>query len=265
MLLWCWRIEAMRLTGCKLAVVNLAKPMHLFYQPSIPAGVVDSVAYLSEDDSRHAVKTLRLGIGDSIAVTDGHGNRHLAVITQTDLRRCAFRITDTQTIPPRSFSIRICVAPTKNSDRIEWFVEKAVEVGIERISFFFGQHSERRVLKLERLEKIAVAAMKQSLQRYLPRLDNAVPFPELLKTRDGQAEQRFIAHLPVDAPPVNLAKLATPGGSYTVLIGPEGDFSDNEIQRATAAGFRLVTLGPNRLRTETAALTACQLLNFVNA
>ncbi|WP_338870443.1 16S rRNA (uracil(1498)-N(3))-methyltransferase [Spirosoma sp. SC4-14] len=229
--------------------------MHLFYQP-------DPVAYLTEDDSRHAIKTLRLGVGSIIAVTDGHGNQHSVVITQADSRRCTFRIVDTQTTPSRSFSIRICVAPTKNLDRIEWFIEKAVEVGIERISFFFGQHSERRVLKLERLEKIAIAAMKQSLQSYLPRLDEAVPFAELLKTVDE--EQRFIAHLPENESVANLAKVARPASPYTVLIGPEGDFSEKEIKQAVEAGFLMVTLGDNRLRTETAALTACQLLNFVN-
>ena len=249
--------------------------MHLFYQPRVDSPgrsvvTVDSqqsVSTLSEDDSRHAIKTLRLGVGDPIAVTDGHGNLHSAVITVADARRCAFRITDTQTTLPRPFSVRVCVAPTKNLDRIEWFVEKAVEVGIERISFFFGQHSERRVLKLERLEKIAVAAMKQSLQSYLPQLDDALPFPELIKTVDDP--QRFIAHLPsMDLPddnsPVNLAKAATPMGRYVVLIGPEGDFAEKEIKQAVAAGFQMVTLGTNRLRTETAALTACQLLNFLN-
>lgn len=237
--------------------------MHLFYQP-------DPVSYLAEDDSRHAIKTLRLGVGDSIAVTDGYGNRHMAVITQADARRCVFRITETHQTLPRPFSVRICVAPTKNIDRIEWFVEKAVEVGIERISFFIGQHSERRVLKRERLEKIAGAAMKQSLQSFLPRMDEATSFTELLKTVGEESdplreEQRFIAHLPADEPAVHLAKQATPGHHYTVLIGPEGDFADKEIQQAVAAGFQLVTLGPNRLRTETAALTACQLLNFINA
>ena len=218
--------------------------------------------FLTEDDSRHAVRTLRLGVGEVIAVTDGNGNRHTAVITQADSRRCQFQITDTQTSPLRSFSIRICVAPTKNMDRIEWFVEKAVEIGIERISFFFGQHSERRVLKLERLEKIAVAAMKQSLQSFLPRLDEAVSLGELLKTVDEP--QRFLAHLPASGLPSPLVSRATPNGQYAVLIGPEGDFSDKEIQQAADAGFQLVTLGPNRLRTETAALTACQLLNFIN-
>ena len=235
--------------------------MHLFYQPDVDPP--DSIQQLTEDDSRHAVKTLRLGVGEVIAVTDGHGNRHSAVITQADGRCCQFRITNTLTTPPRPFSIRICIAPTKNMDRIEWFVEKAVEVGIERISFFFGQHSERRVLKGERLEKIAIAAMKQSLQSYLPQLDNAVSFTELLRTITE--EQRFIAHLPTHEPPVYLTKKATTIGQYAVLVGPEGDFSDKEIQQAVAAGFQMVTLGPNRLRTETAALTACQLLNFINA
>ncbi len=230
--------------------------MHLFYQP-------DAVDFLAEDDSRHAIKTLRLSVGEAIFVTDGHGNHRSAVITQADARRCTFRIVDTQTTPPRSFSIRICVAPTKNMDRIEWFIEKAVEVGVERISFFFGQHSERRVLKPERLEKIAVAAMKQSLQSYLPILDDALPFGELLKTI--REPQRFIAHLPSNEPPQNLIKRATPASQYVVLIGPEGDFSEKEIQQAVASGFQMVTLGPNRLRTETAALTACQILNFINA
>ncbi|GAB3566783.1 16S rRNA (uracil(1498)-N(3))-methyltransferase [Spirosoma luteolum] len=217
---------------------------------------------MPEDESRHAVKTLRLGTGDAIAVTDGHGNRYAAVITSTDPRRCAFRISGVQATPPRPFSVRICVAPTKSPDRIEWFVEKAVEIGIERISFFFGQHSERRHLKLDRLTKIAVAAMKQSLQDHLPQLDEAVSFSDLIAGID--ASERFIAHLPDDAPPVGLQQRATPGLSYAVLIGPEGDFSAAELQQAMAAGFQQVTLGHTRLRTETAALTACQLLTFIN-
>lgn len=235
--------------------------MHLFYQPLV--GSAAPVYQLSEDDSRHAVKTLRLGVGEVIAVTDGQGNRHLAVITQADARRCAFRITETYTTPARPYSIRICVAPTKNLDRIEWFVEKAVELGIERISFFFGQYSERRVLKLERLEKIAISAMKQSLQSFMPQLDEAVPFGELLNSLTEP--ERFVAHLPSHEPPTHLAKVAKPGGTYAVLIGPEGDFSGKEIQQAVAAGLQMVTLGNNRLRTETAALTACQILNVINA
>lgn len=234
--------------------------MHLFYQPALVLPTPG--LYLTEDDSRHAIRTLRLAAGDAIAVTDGQGNRYSAVITQADVRRCGFRIMDSQSTPRRSFSVRIGVAPTKNIDRIEWFVEKAVEVGIERISFFYGQHSERRVLKLERLEKIAIAAMKQSLQTHLPQLDEAVSFGELLNSVDSA--QRFVAHLPEGEPPLSLTRAATAGSSYTVLIGPEGDFGADEIRQAVSAGFRLVTLGPNRLRTETAALTACQVLNSLN-
>jgi 16S rRNA (uracil1498-N3)-methyltransferase len=234
--------------------------MHLFYQPELAVSAV--AGFLTEDDSRHAVKTLRLGIGESIAVTDGHGNRYSAVISQADVRKCGFRIVDVQTSSLRPFSIRICVAPTKNIDRIEWFIEKAVEIGVDRISFFFGQHSERRVLKMERLEKIAVAAMKQSLQSYLPQLDEAVPFPKLLAA--VTESQRFIAHLPDNEQPGHLGKQASMGCEYAVLIGPEGDFSESEIKQAVEAGFQVATLGPNRLRTETAALTACQVLNFIN-
>ncbi len=229
--------------------------MHLFYQPA-------NTSQLTEDDSRHAMKTLRLKPGDAISVTDGRGNLHSAVITPSSGKVTTFRIASTRTLPPRPFSIRICVAPTKSPDRIEWFIEKAVEIGVERISFFVGKHSERRVLKLERIEKIAVAAMKQSLQSWLPRFDEAVPFTELLQT--VSEPQRFIAHLPANETPVNLAKVSTPGSSYTVLIGPEGDFSDTELTQALAAGFGMVTLGPTRLRTETAALSACQVLNFIN-
>lgn len=235
--------------------------MHLFYQPDIVPD--EPVQLLTEDDSRHAVKTLRLSVGDAVAVTDGRGNRYLAAIHTADARRCAFRISETQTTPPRPFSIRICIAPTKNIDRIEWFIEKAVEIGIERISFFFGQHSERRVLKLDRLEKIAVAAMKQSLQSYMPVIDEALPFGELMKTIPEA--QRFIAHLPADEQPQHLIKQAAVAGQYAVLIGPEGDFSEKEIQQAMSAGFQLVTLGPNRLRTETAGLMACHTLNVLNA
>ncbi len=236
---------------------TFAERMHLFYQPELPDAL-----FLPEDESRHAVKTLRLNNGDPITVTDGQGNAYSAVITATDPRRCTFRVLSVQAAAARPFSVRVCVAPTKSPDRIEWFVEKAVEVGIERISFFFGQHSERRHLKTDRLEKIAVAAMKQSLQTYLPQLDEPVSFGELLKS--VSEKQRFIAHLPDNEPPVGLAKVAIPGGHYAVLIGPEGDFSTNELQQALDAGFRMVTLGNTRLRTETAALTACQYLNFLN-
>ncbi|MEZ0607529.1 16S rRNA (uracil(1498)-N(3))-methyltransferase [Fibrella sp. WM1] len=235
--------------------------MHLFYHPALQP--TDTLGTLPDEDARHAIKTLRLGVGDPIAVTDGRGNRFLCVITKADTKQCGFRVERIETTPARQFAVRICVAPTKNMDRIEWFVEKAVELGIERISFFVGQHSERRVLKLERIEKIAVAAMKQSLQSWLPQLDEAVSFTQLLPA--VTEAQRFIAHLPDDEVVPHLVRQALPGTSCAVLIGPEGDFSAQEVQQAMAAGFRMATLGPNRLRTETAALTACQVVNLINA
>ncbi|MBO0947402.1 RsmE family RNA methyltransferase [Fibrella forsythiae] len=233
--------------------------MHLFYQPALTPA--DAAGLLTDEDSRHATRTLRLGVGDTISVTDGRGNRFDCVITRAD-KQCAFRVVAILSTPPRLFSVRICVAPTKNLDRMEWFVEKAVELGIERISFFIGQHSERRVLKLERIEKIAVAAMKQSLQSWMPRLDEAVPLAQLIPS--VSENQRFIAHLPENVPAEPLIRSAEPSGRYAVLIGPEGDFSASELQQATQAGFTMVTLGSNRLRTETAALSACQALNFLN-
>ncbi|ARK12457.1 RsmE family RNA methyltransferase [Fibrivirga algicola] len=238
--------------------------MHLFYQPTLTP--TDAAGLLSDEDARHATRTLRLGVGDPLSVTDGRGNRFDSVITRAD-KHCAFRVDSIETTPIRPFSVRICVAPTKNLDRIEWFVEKAVEIGIERISFFIGQHSERRILKLERIEKIAVAAMKQSLQSWMPQLDEAVPFANLLNTV-GEAH-RYIAHLPDNVPgrPVSakpLIRAASPGSQCAVLVGPEGDFSASELQQAVQAGFQMVTLGPTRLRTETAALSACQALSFLN-
>lgn len=230
--------------------------MHLFYQPNSQS------QFLSEEDSRHSVKTLRLGVGDAIAVTNGLGTRFDCRITKADARQCAFRVIGEEQTPARPFAIRICVAPTKNIDRIEWFIEKAVELGVERISFFISQHSERRVLKMERLEKIAVAAMKQSLQSWLPILDEAVPLARLLPTIEEA--QRFVAHLPEGEEVAHLFHRAAINSRYAVLIGPEGDFSPAELEMTQQAHFQMVTLGQNRLRTETAALAACHTLNLLN-
>ncbi|GAA4409471.1 16S rRNA (uracil(1498)-N(3))-methyltransferase [Nibrella viscosa] len=231
--------------------------MHLFYQPDFA-----QLFYLTEEDSRHAVKTLRLGAGDSISVTDGKGTRFDCLITKPDPRQCHVRLVEFHTTLRRPFSIRLCVAPTKNIDRIEWLVEKAVEIGVERFSFFISRHSERRVLKTDRLVKIAVAAMKQSLQYYLPQFDEAVSFDYLL--RAIEEEHRFIAHLPELSVPEHLFRVTVPQTACVVLIGPEGDFSVDELKQAVDAGFRMVILGENRLRTETAALTACQIINLAN-
>jgi len=230
--------------------------MHLFYQPDAALQ-----PFLSEEESRHCVKTLRLTTGDPIWVTDGAGNRFDCRIEKADPRRCTFRIVDRQQTPPRPYRIELALAPTKNGDRIEWLVEKAVELGIDRIRFFASQHSERRALKTDRLEKIAIAAMKQSLQSWLPAIDPLINFENILT---GSADYRYIAHLPEGQHPPHLWRAARQGGTTIVLIGPEGDFSAPELERAVSAGFELVTLGNTRLRTETAALAACHIINLIN-
>lgn len=231
--------------------------MHLFYQPD-----AEEKPFLSEEESRHCVKTLRLTKGDTIDVTDGRGRRFTSVIEKADPRRCGFRILETVVDAPRPYRIQLAVAPTKNSDRIEWLVEKAVELGIDQLSFFVSKHSERRQLKIDRLEKIAVSAMKQSLQLFMPVIDPLLDFSDVLK---HPADQRFIAHLPDHGAAAALWKADQPGRTTLVLIGPEGDFSKPELEQALAAGFTMVTLGATRLRTETAALAACHTIHLINS
>lgn len=199
-------------------------------------------------------------IGDAIDLTDGLGFLYRAIIKEADPKKCSFSIVDKREVLNRAFNIAIALAPTKNIDRTEWFIEKAVETGIDKIHFLICKNSERKTVNQERIIKIMVSAMKQSGQARLPYVSGLLPFKEIISQ---QAEQKFICH--VDATNPDLLKvIADPKKSYLVLIGPEGDFSHEEIQLATGHGFKKVSLGPNRLRTETAALTACQVLNFIN-
>ena len=199
-------------------------------------------------------------LGDTIELTDGHGYLYKAFINEADPKKCHFTISEKREIPLQDFAISIAVAPTKNMDRIEWFIEKAVEIGIDKIHLLLCKNSERKIVNLDRLTKIAVSAMKQSGQARLPYISEMVPFKEIVSLK---VAQKFICY--VDASnPDQLKTLAKPQQSYLVLIGPEGDFNKDEIQLAIEHGFKKVSLGPNRLRTETAALTACQILNFVN-
>ncbi len=199
-------------------------------------------------------------LGDTIELTDGNGFLYSAFISETDPKKCRFTIRDKKKIPTRGFNLSIAIAPTKNMDRTEWFIEKAVEIGIDNIHLLECKNSERKNVNLDRLTKIAVSAMKQSGQARLPYVFDMVPFKEIVTQ---EAAQKFICY--VDASnPDQLKSLAKPNQSYLVLIGPEGDFNKDEILLANKHGFKKVSLGPNRLRTETAALTACQILNFVN-
>ena len=208
---------------------------------------------LSEDESKHAVRVLRLNEGDAIDLLDGRGGLYTATVADANPKRCQLRITHHETVPPRPYFTHVAVAPTKNLDRMEWFVEKAVEIGVERISFLRCARSERRELKLERLEKIAISALKQSGQAWLPQLDELVDYAAFVAS--VAPETTFIAHLEAGERTA-LAQVASAGLGCCVLIGPEGDFTPAEINLALGRGIRPVTLGASRLRTETAALAA---------
>ena len=215
---------------------------------------------LSEEESKHAVRVLRLAAGDAVELLDGRGGHYQAEIAEANPKRCQLRITHHKNIPPRPYFTHVAVAPTKNLDRREWFVEKAVEVGIERISFLRCARSERRELKLERLEKIAISALKQSGQAWLPQLDELQNFGAFVATI--VPEITFIAHLE-EGERTALTQVAGAEAGCCVLIGPEGDFTPGEIALALGCGIRPVTLGASRLRTETAALAAVFTVQLV--
>ena len=229
--------------------------MPLFYQPEITVG------HLSKEESGHASRVLRLTAGDEIQITDGRGNLYKALIREPDPTKCKFEILAQSSIPRRAFSVHLAIAPTKNADRMEWMVEKCVEVGIEKISFITCKTSERKTINLERFEKIIVAAMKQSQQAWLPVICELIPFREFI-TATTEA-QRFIAHVDSENPH-HLTRAAALAGEYLVLIGPEGDFSLDELALAATSGYQKVSLGPHRLRTETAGLAAVMMLNMLN-
>jgi 16S rRNA (uracil1498-N3)-methyltransferase len=230
--------------------------VNLFYQPDLPNGTL----YLDEDESHHAVKVFRLTQDDIIEVTDGKGTLYTCRITKADAKKCQFEITHKLVQPSKPFFIHIAIAPTKNNDRLEWFVEKAIEIGVDQISFLLCQKSERKNINLERLQKNAISAMKQSHQSILPILS---PLENFNRIVSKEADQKFIAYVDHENPD-HLKDKALKGKRCLILIGPEGDFSKEELILAEQNGFQKVSLGPNRLRTETAGLAACHILNLIN-
>lgn len=224
--------------------------MHLFYTPNIASEKYT----LPEEESKHAIKVLRLQAGDQLQLVDGRGGFYTASILEDHPKHCQITIRQKlENYQPRNNYLHIAVAPTKNIDRIEWFLEKATEIGIDEITPLLCQHSERKVIKPERLEKIMIAAMKQSYKASLPKLNPLTPLTKLL-TCDFQGG-KFIAHCyPEERNPLKNALNPT---QNLLLIGPEGDFSTEEVQLALQHQFIPVSLGEARLRTETAALVAC--------
>ena len=232
--------------------------MHVFYTPDI-----DICLELPEEEAGHCLRVLRLGVGDEVMLTDGKGCFYKAVISAATGKRCQVKVVEK--MEQEKFwkgHLHLAMAPTKNMDRIEWFAEKATEIGFDELSFLNCRFSERKVVKTERIEKIVVSAMKQSLKARKPIVNEMTDFAKFMQ-RDFQG-QKFIAHCYEGEKPL-LKEVLKPGEDALVLIGPEGDFSPEEVQKAEALGFQPISLGKSRLRTETAALVAVHMMNLFNS
>ena len=229
----------------------------LFFAPDI---ITEPI--LPEDESAHCVRVLRLKEGDSITITDGKNFLYNAILENAHPKHCRVQIIEQLPQKPLwKHNIHIAVAPTKNIDRMEWFVEKATEIGINTITCLCCHHSERREIKLQRLNKIAISAMKQSQKTCLPQIAEMTDFKKFVsKQFDGH---KMIAHC-TEGNKQLIKDVYKPNRDAIILIGPEGDFSDDEINAAISAGFAPITLGKSRLRTETAALVACHTIHILN-
>ena len=232
--------------------------MNIFYTPDISGNTYT----LNETESKHCVRVLRLEKGNRITLVDGRGGFFTAEITEPNPKRCVAEIVNSeQNFGLRNYQVHIAIAPTKNIERIEWFLEKATEIGINRVTPLLCRYSERKEIKCDRLEKVMISAMKQSLKAYLPQLDELTKFNEFI--RQPFEGQKFIAHCEEQHREL-LKNVVKSGGNYQILIGPEGDFSTEEIEAAIKTGFLPVSLGDSRLRTETAGVVACHTFNLLN-
>ena len=232
--------------------------MHYFYCEHIDDGVVR----LDAEESRHCARVLRLRAGHEIGVVDGKGTFARAGLLEVDARATLARVIEKKgEYGKRPFRLHLAVAPTKNIDRFEWLLEKATECGVDVITPVICEKSERRIIKPGRLEKIIVAAMKQSGRAYQPQLNPIIPFKDFIK--QDVAGVALVAHCD-EGEKAGIGDLYNPGIDVLILIGPEGDFTDREIASAIDKGFKAISLGMHRLRTETAALVACIQVNSIN-
>ncbi len=235
--------------------------MQLFYSQEIQNGN----NYLPEEEAQHALRVLRKSVGDRLDIVDGKGNLYHTKIIETTKRECVFEIENTENnFGGHNYNLHIAVAPTKNNDRIEWFLEKATEIGIDNVWFLNCEHSERTNIKIERFEKVVVSAMKQSLKAYKPILNEMQNFEQFI-SMDFGTDELYIAHCNEDEQKIHLKDIAKPqnGKKVVIIIGPEGDFSEKEILLAKEKGFRAISLGESRLRTETACLYSTAIISLL--
>ncbi len=232
--------------------------MQLFFTNDIRG----EFAHLPEEEARHCVQVLRKREGDTLTFVDGKGGWYEGVIAETAKKRCVVQIQkQLSEFQNRPFYLHIAIAPTKNISRFEWFLEKATEIGIDEITPLFCERSERKRVRIDRLQKIVLSAMKQSLKAYLPVLNEPVSFSKFMQ-QDFLDYQKFITHCHHEE--VHLQHLYTQGDDAIILIGPEGDFSEKEVKLAVESGFVGSGLGRSRLRTETAGIVACHTVSLKN-
>ncbi|MEO1518063.1 MAG: 16S rRNA (uracil(1498)-N(3))-methyltransferase [Bacteroidota bacterium] len=234
--------------------------MQLFFTQDIH----DNIAHLPQSEARHCIQVLRHREGDLLHFVDGQGNYYEGIIIEAHKKSCVLSIQ--KHIPAynsRSFYLHIGIAPPKSIDRLEWFLEKATEIGINEITPLRCRRSERKTIRADRLEKVLLSAMKQSLKAQLPRLNELTSMEAFLKKPfRADAVQKFIAHCQTQQLPL-LKENYLPGQDVSILIGPEGDFHPEEIEAAIDAGYQAISLGKSRLRTETAGIVACHSCNLL--
>lgn len=232
--------------------------MHIFYTPDITTNTYN----LSEDESKHCIKVLRLQKGSTLHLVDGRGGFYDAIVEDPHPKRTSLKVVKAQYgYGKRNHYLHIAVAPTKNIERFEWFLEKATEIGIDEITPLICERSERKDLKMDRLYKVITSAVKQSIKAYHPKLNEPRGFKDLIGITS--VAHKYLAHC-INSEKFTLKDRIALHSDYLVIIGPEGDFSQSEVDAALAANFVPIELGTSRLRTETAALEACFEVNFLN-
>ena len=234
--------------------------MQLFYNPSLDNSYKQF--FFPPEESKHITRVLRKKEGDVVHITNGRGYLYEAEILIADQKKCKAQIIAEHKTVPKRYKLHLVVAPTKMNDRYEWFLEKATEIGVDEITPILCDHSERKTVKLERMERIVQAAMKQSLRTVMPKINPMMSYQEFMELENKGL--KFIAHC-AKGEKMELKRRVATDKDVTVLIGPEGDFSKSEIDLAYKKGYVPVSLGKHRLRTETAAIVACTIVAMINS
>ena len=233
--------------------------MQLFYNSDVK--VNDTFFTFDTNESKHIIKVLRKRKGDELLLTNGEGYLFEAKIIDDSIKKCEVELISSKKTPPKSHRLHMAVAPTKMNDRFEWFLEKVTEIGVDEITPIICDRSERKILKLDRMQRVIESAMKQSLQTYLPKLNEPISLSDFLEKPITGIQ--FIAHCE-DSERHELKRSVVGDQEVTILIGPEGDFTPNEIKSAMLKGYAPVIMGKTRLRTETAAIVACTIVASIN-